>query len=263
MTGEFEHEPLDDLLQQWAEAKSSSQEGLSQLRQRIAIERDRLDTDGIVVSPIQGNSGFWRAVSLIAIGTSLLLLIALGLSWFSQPRNDKELIANAPQFVLPTISNLELANKRILVSELQRIFDRHFAWIVETNGEVHLGVDQDHVQLNDAVPIVVRLAVVCRKTSQTQWKHVWSADVVSRSEQLVELSLASEGDTRLLIWAYALPDGMIAVEGEMRLPGEEAVRPTFSELKKSGDSSKVFTTTLGDTEYQVFQTVELLDGRVI
>ncbi len=263
MTREFEHEPLDDLLRQWAEANRLSQERLDHLQQRIVTQLDTLDTDESVAIVSHDHSRFWRAVSLVAIGTTLLLLVALGWSWYSQPGNDEEPLAQAPQYVLPAISSAELANKRILVAELQRVFDRRFAWIVETDGEVHLGVDQGHVHLDDAVPIVVRVAVIRRKTNQTEWEHVWSADVVSHSEQLVELSPASESDTQLLIWTYALPDGMIAVDGELRLKVGETIRPTFSELNKSGESGKVFTTKLGDTEYQVFQTVELLDGGVI
>ncbi len=256
---QFEREPLDDVLLEWAQTKRAREQHLEDLRERLVENVDEMEVSRAVD---RDRASVWRTVSIVAVGTSLVLLFALCWSLTGRQSSESNQVATAPIYVLPKISETELAHKRVLVSELERVFDRQFAWIVETDGEVHLGVDQKQVSAEDSVPIVVRVAVMRRKVGQTQWQHVWSADVVSHSEQLVELTPEGKGDSRLSIWAFALPDGMIAVDGEMHLKGEDGIKPVFSDLHKAGDSTSVFTTTLDEIEYQVFQTVALLNGDV-
>jgi hypothetical protein len=64
------------------------------------------------------------------------------------------------------------------------------------------------------------------------------------------------------MWAFALPDGMIALDTEVNLSGAVTVRSSASELQADRELREVLTTQSDGFEYRVFQTAAVLNDRL-
>lgn len=263
MSKKIEHEPLDDLLQTWSHQSQPSEEHLEQLNSKIQTLISESNVDQKIELAPRKHSNVWQVVSYVSIGTSLVLAIALGWILYNHEVPKQKVIVEKQA---PVFTQSELTSKRLLVSELERVFADRFAWVIEADGQVHLGVDEESVGpriQKDSVPIVVRVDVVRRQIGQVEWEPVWSADVVSRSESVVQLSPRKANDPTLVMWTYALPDGLIQIDGELRLDGADPMKSSFSHISEFNDSSMVFTTDSGQVQYEVRQMIALLDEDVI
>ena len=102
-----------------------------------------------------------------------------------------------------------------------------------------------------------------RSSGSSAWQLVWKMDVVSRSEEMIRVNPAADGQSELELWTYALPDGSIAVDSDFSLANAGPLHASSSVLHQNSNPLMVTTLRSGQTEYRVFQAVAVLDGEVI
>ena len=123
---------------------------------------------------------------------------------------------------------------------------------------MQVGVENFVALPNDATPVAVRLMVQRRTVGQAEWEAMWTADVVSRSEEVVRWTADSDPGSSVVVWVYPLPDGMILVVTELNLGESQTVQATSSHLQLDGVPVKVLSAHVDGCEYRVYQTVALL-----
>ncbi len=278
-----QNQELDRVLRQWADNRAPEAETLDRLRQQVTASLDQekfLDLQPLL--DVDANRPTTRRAVWAAMATAAMVLIALAYLWFV-PRDVDPLIGNPGSLAIDdnspqrprspssaTLGRQQLEGQARLLAEMERMFDKQLLWVAETDGQVRLGLQADanvvDSELTNGRPVAVavRLVVVRRRDSETDWTTVWQADLVSRDQQVIQLAPAdgSHGP-KLLVWAYALPDGMIAVDSELALEGPVTMLAKFSGVHQAGVPIKVHSTKRDDVEYEVFQTVELLNDKLI
>lgn len=309
MSNRISNEPLDDILQQWADERTASPEQLDNLQDRIvlALVADEAatskSTPAVIydsVRPRHGSSithpelsatcrsrsvGTKRAsVTGFLVGVTLSALVTF--VWFAQSagiEQSPDSFAGGSQTELPDYAQLndeQLRRRTVLLSEMKELFGDQLTWLAETNERIEVGLsDRQDVSVlsalgNDEVPLAVRVVVERRATTGNGWEVAWSVDVVSKSEEVVDLVPATDDGTSMRLWAYAMPDGMFAVDSELSFPSDEAssaaslpgraktFHAAFSNVQEDRQPSEEFWTSAGGVEYRVLQTVAVLNKKV-
>ena len=104
--------------------------------------------------------------------------------------------------------------------------------------------------------LAVRIVVLSRRAGNAAWTPVWQSDVVTRDEQVVDVAAGPDGTGRLRLWTHPLPDGAIAVDGELALAAADTpVAASFSGVQRPGEPQRVTGRRTDDVEWQVIQTV--------
>ena len=294
-------DPLDNMLQQWADERAASSEYLDNLQDRIvsaihanssAVERTVAEPTAFAKSPTKQLAYQRRPVSLRRaslvgrlIGATLLALIAF--LWSAQLIDigvGRLQIADAMQPEFPDYAQLDdgqLDDRMIVLSEMRDVFGNQLNWLAETDSRIEVGLSGDHrltteamLSRNDIVEIAVRVVVEERTSSESEWRRTWSADVISQNEEVVELEAKHDDRAAMTMWAYVLPDGMVAIDselsfssdhagGETTLPGKgETFHAAFSNVQKDRQPSEELLTGEGGVEYRVLHTVAVLNKKV-
>ena len=163
---------------------------------------------------------------------------------------------------------------------MKELFGEQLTWLAETDERIEVGLsDRQNASVlatlkNDDVPLAVRVVVEKRAAAGNDWEIAWAVDVVSKSEEVVDLASATDDGTSMRLWAYAMPDGMFAVDselsfssgeggGETTLPGRaETFHAAFSNVQKDRQPSEELLTGADGVEYRVLQTVAVLNKKV-
>jgi hypothetical protein len=273
---------LNELLRKWSESHASSPSDQERLRVRVAAALRGQETrprDGSLCphtsSPASGPLSSKTAWLVFAAAASVLIAVALW-SWSSVQRNTGEFASgpapagsSRPDTPPPDVARLaksQLREKRTLLEESQRLFAGRVGWIAETGDRVQIDVVPDG---GPAVPtgqwLAVRL-VVTRHNSDGTECPVWSLDLISSSQQVVQLAGDSPDGADVTLWNYTLPDGMIAVDARLDVPdADPAVRlqASYTGLQESGVPNALHSWTAGGAEYEVYQTVTAMEGHVL
>ena len=85
-------------------------------------------------------------------------------------------------------------------------------------------------------------------------------DVLSRSEELVEVAPSQTSADHLLVWAYRLPDGNVAVDANLRLADSPAAGVDLTSVLTPGRAVQVLSTKTPDAEFRVFQAASPLSS---
>ena len=88
-------------------------------------------------------------------------------------------------------------------------------------------------------------------------------DVMSRSEELVHVVPQNGGESELTLWTYRLPDGAIIVDSIVNVAGSVPFQAEASGLHQDDKPMQVATVHLKDADYRIFQTVAVLNRKVI
>jgi hypothetical protein len=163
---------------------------------------------------------------------------------------------------------------------MKELFGDQLTWLAETDERIEVGLsDRQNASVpsalaSDEVPLAVRVVVEKRAAAGNDWEIAWAVDVVSKSEEVVDLASATDDGTSMRLWAYAMPDGMFAVDselsfssgeggGETTLPGSpETFHATFSNVQEDRQPSEELLTGADGVEYRVLQTVAVLNKKV-
>jgi hypothetical protein len=200
------------------------------------------------------------------IAASLLAIALPGL--FS--RNDREIVI--PQLPLESgetpaaITTEQMARQAKVFAELERLFGSQLSWIAETDGTIEIGVEPIATSVArgvESTPIAIRITVMRKTVHEREWTAIWTVDLVSRSERLVQLRPDSGDSPSLFVWAYLLPDGKIACDSELSLGGTDGLHAMASELLAAGAVTEIAVPQRNDVEYRIFKTVALSHDEVI
>lgn len=309
MSTRISNEPLDNMLRHWAGERAANSQQLDNLQDRIvmALVADEATTSNSTPAEMDdskqlrnGSSithpefpatirsrsvGTKRAsVTGFLVGVTLSALVAF--VWFAQSagiEQSPDSLAGGSQAELPDYAQLndeQLRRRTVLLSEMKELFGEQLTWLAETDSRIEVGLsDRQNVSVpsvleNDEVPLAVRVVVERRAAAGSDWEIAWAVDVVSKSEEVVDLAPATDDGTSMRLWAYAMPDGMFAVDSELSFSSDEASGVTslpgrtetfhaaFSNVQEDRQPSEEFWTSAGGVEYRVLQTVAVLNKKV-
>jgi hypothetical protein len=149
----------------------------------------------------------------------------------------------------------QLAEKATLVAGMEDTFGDGLAWIAEHDRRVDVGLVPESLRRSgDAVAL--RIVVLSRRVGETGWTPVWQSDVITREEQLVDVPAGPQGTGRLRLWTHPLPDGAIAVDGELALTDAPLpLRASYGGVQRPGEPRRVTGNRADGVEWQVIQTV--------
>ncbi|MGZ0165361.1 MAG: hypothetical protein ACKVII_15665 [Planctomycetales bacterium] len=293
-------DPLDNLLQDWAEERTVSSEHLDKLQDRIvkAIGDENLSSDRTVATsrrqfatsavsrpepPYTRRPISLRRVSLVSRLVGVTLLALLAFIWSAQladyghgsHRQAGDKRAEIPDYA--RLSESQLRERMIVLSEMKGLFGKQLNWLAETDSRFEVGLrdgssaGDGSLSSGDALEIAVRVIVEERSSSRDEWRRAWSVDVISQSEEVVELAAKDDDQSTMTMWAYVLPDGMVAIDSELSFSENsksdttEKVAPfraAFSSVQKDRQSSEELLNGANGVEYRVFQTVAVLNKKV-
>ena len=284
-------DPLDTLLHQWADERTADSEHLDNLQQRIVstLGEDDFSSACSVVSRSEHSPTFssqpvgTRRASLAGflVGVTLTALVAL--IWVTQQTGQEApqpQLADDIQQAMPEHAQLnddQLRDRRVLLSEMKDVFGDQLNWLAETDSRFEVGLSDGRpsngssLSHSDVLEIAVRVVVEERSSSDGTWQRAWAADVVSQNEQVVRLAAKNDDRTTMTMWAYVLPDGMVAIDSELDFSGGSMATPAaeaaqfqarFSNVQKDRQPSEELLTGANGVEYRVFQTVAVLNKKV-
>lgn len=251
---------LDDLLRQWANGRSASEEQTRQLGDRITDSLGEetfrvLDELAVERSRAIRSRNVMAGISAVA---ALILIAVIGSSFLSRPPPPSEI---TPEFAW--LTDQQIQQKRMLWADFDQTFDQRLTWIAETSDHVEFGLAEvDSPAPANSRPVAVRIVVARRSADGGSWQPVWAVDVVARSEQVVRLPRQSKNSADLTMWAYVLPDGNVALDTTLEVGNHKLYPAGSSSMQQDRKPTRVFTQEIDGVEYQIFQTVALLDGSV-
>lgn len=243
------YENLDELLHNWAQRHEPSPDRLSRLRERFTVAASM--SPAMVETNRRPAKAVWRQpVPLISLLVALSILVAL-LVW---PRSKN---VQAPRPTATNLGEIPQTHLQALTAEMDNLFDHRLAWVAETNRDVSLGLEDSPSHATSGQYIAVRVVVMHRGTHEPQWQPVWTSDVVSRSEELIQVSSASDG-AKLRLWTHLLPDGAMSVDTELVLGGPGSTPWISTSIQQPEVPSKMLSIRQGQDEFEVWQTATVL-----
>ncbi len=251
---------LDRVLKEWGERNQPDVETLARLEVKIRepIPHEKLDMDTVVEESIRA-SGWPRWIAMAA-GLSILLVGTL--LWNFHRDSDSPYAATgngAAEFA--RISTEQAAAGRVLLEELDALFDGQLRWVRLDAKEMHLEMEETFVPHDSSrIRLVVRTVIVERKIGQTEWKSIWSSDVLTRTEEYVKIEAGTESAGELELWVHPLPDGRFVMDSEIEWSAARLLRPYDAQVFTAGQPQQVLVHTMADREYRIYQSVEPLEN---
>jgi hypothetical protein len=194
--------------------------------------------------------------ALGACAAVLILVIGVGYFFRTTPQESGAILAG-----LARPSAAQMGAFQRLFSETTRLFPKQLRWIVQSNGDIGLGIESDrNVQVADTPAMLVRLMLVTRAAGAKTWKPAWTTDIVMRGEDWVDIQPNRTGLDRLTLWVYPLENGKVAVDTSVAIDQPLRVSARLDTVVALGEPTEVTTTRRGGNEYKLLQTVEPLDG---
>jgi hypothetical protein len=256
---------LDEVLEQWTQRHAPAASELERLTQQISAalaEGKPLAAPGETQARPRAGARARMAGALALTGTLAAGLLLTYLVATAPRRRG----AKAPKDVPPTpfamarFQQGQLAGKARLLAEAQRLFGGQLAWLAEADSQVQMGLTDDGPVSGPAV--AVRLVLLRRHDPTQPWTCAWSTDVIARAQEVVQWANPPDGPSRLSLWAYVLPDGLIAIDTAFELPGRAAVWSAASGLQAEGVPTLAHAVHDQGIEYQMLQTVAVVNEKV-
>jgi hypothetical protein len=264
MNDSSKREELDDLLHGWSERHQTPRDQQA-LEQRIVeawSQEQNTVRNAVPASPAIGSGRPLRhGLVWFALGVAATVLVAVFV--FPWLRTEPPVVIAPPGPPADAwIAASQQAEKLVLLEELQLLFENRLAWIAETPEGLQLEV-RDHGTAGDraAATLAVRVVVAKRTEDGSQWTPIWTTDLIVPEEQTVRFSPDSkqgDGESQLSLWAYRVDENVIAVDSDLSLQ-PLAHHSTHSGAQISGVPTPVTSFRRDGSEYQVFQTVAILD----
>ncbi|MBI1311018.1 hypothetical protein GC176_06895 [bacterium] len=266
MNSRHDDDRLDELLSDWA-GQSVFSERLEILQQRIllsAAEARSVDSNDVKTAsqPVR-EPGRWSAGFAVGVAATLLVSLCVFLAVEQRQLSIVATTDVPPEFTW--LRGEQLQSKTLLLSELESLFDGQLVWLAESGDRVELGLDESAARIGhpgEANPLAIRVVVVRRERGRADWQVAWAMDVTSPAEEQVRVTPRDANGDELRLWAYELPDGLIAVDCDVQLGGDHAFRSATTTLCKDGQPQEVAAVSQNGVEYRVFQTVARLDREV-
>ncbi len=92
---------------------------------------------------------------------------------------------------------------------------------------------------------------------QEKWQLIWDADVITHSEEYIELPDPARDEARLSLWTMLLDNDVVAMDSVLNLKLPQPISSTFSNMQRTGKPVRIMTLKTNEAEYQVLQTVQV------
>ncbi|MCE9551848.1 MAG: hypothetical protein K8T91_00510 [Planctomycetes bacterium] len=256
-----QNDPLDSLLNAWAQGRAAHEPELRDLKSRIGHTLTNEQFLGDAVG-VHRSTHRLRGRFIIGFcgGLAASALVVFGLLRWASPRVEHAEVPNLAALQKPPSAALLQSQELVDKSRLLHAVDTEFAggleWLAEGGEDVSLAVGRPEVA-SQRVGLAMRMVLVRRRYHESDWTRVWSTDVVTYSEQVVD---SLPGTTSAAVWACVLPDGLISLDCDLSLESPLSARVRFSGLLKSGIPRQVFSIETTDEEYRLYQTVARLSN---
>jgi hypothetical protein len=294
---------LDNMLYHWADERAAGSSHIDNLQDRISLaikegnarpgkpeqgESPKEVPEVRMSRPGQEPTVMLRPVwplraKLVNRLVEVTLLAAVAFVWTTHfldgGRRQLELVA-VEHVEIPEYAHLTddvIRDRAIVLSEMKDVFGDQLNWLAETESRFEVGLSDGRLSngsshsRSDALEIAVRVVVEERSSPDNAWQRTWAADVISKNEEVVEFAAKNDDRTTMTMWAYVLPDGMVAIDSELDFSGGSQATPAadaaqfravFSNVQKDRQPSEELLTGANGVEYRVFQTVAVLNKKV-
>lgn len=253
---------LDEALRDWSQQRALNEAGVDRLmagiQQRVADEVTMVTRDAVVVTHLatsseraDGRFNKWGAFAAVAC-VFLLLGVAVG----------RRISRTDGEARIEVASTTEAS--ALLLKEMDRLFEGRWTCLGEVNGQTFVeATDRVDSDVESRPRVAVNLVAVERCGSESTWRVVWKATVVTRSQEWVRVPERVAGGDSVAVWVYALPDGAVMVESELALRGERGIEVSTGKLfpKSPLDRHRVvelWTERRGDRELRVLEATQLV-----
>lgn len=236
---------LDARLREWRRRRDAAADAAGRASRIAAAVRT---ADVAASHPVVAGPDRWgERTGWFAAGLAVAAAVACVAWW--RGRDDEG--ANWPPSV--RFAAADIAARAEVLAGMEQTFAGRLAWVAEHDQTVAVGLADGAVA---AAPVAVRIVVLTRRGAAARWEPAWQADVVVRDEQVVDVAAGAHGEGRLKLWAHCLPDGAIAVDGELTLASHAVpLRASYGGVQKAGLPCRVTGDRAADVEWQVIQTV--------
>jgi hypothetical protein len=236
----------DSAVRQWSQGKTFHQDEL----RRLSAEICRRARDEAAPFQLQSRSRF-RLASISALALSVAAAAVLAFV-FLRPvpgNSDADLLQAA---------TLPIERMRVLARESGRLFDQRVAWLAETNQDLLLGLDETaNSPDRNRQQISVRVVVFHRDSRSQAWQPVFTTNVVTREEEVIQMQNTAGGPS-LRLWTHILPDQSVAVDTDLAMGGKTAPHWSTTSVVSEGPSA-VLKAADGPGEYQVWQSAAIME----
>ena len=255
-----EKDQLKTVLKDWSVHQAPTAERMEQLTTQItrAVHQEPSPARGterarFILLPV------WGRFAYAALGAAAAVVLLLGIFRFDlrgTAGSEGDVFAADGNGLTDKVAQEKLT----LFREVNAMFGQRVRGVVEAGNNMMIDVagDRTEAQLNAAPIIVVQMKMVTRQAGSTKWTPVWSTDIITRGEELVEKSSDSKDGNKMLVWAYPLEDGTIAVDSTLDMIAPLKVKWTGSSVLTPGKSVRVQSATAGSQEYQILQSARVL-----
>lgn len=238
---------IDARLREWRRRRDVAADAAGRVSRIAAAVRA---ADVAASHPVVAGPDRWRErTGWFAAGLAAAAMVAC-VAWRNGASDEG---ANWPPSV--RFAAADIAARAEVLAGMEQTFAGRLAWVAEHDQTVAVGLADRAVA---AAPVAVRIVVLTRRGAAARWEPAWQTDVVVRDEQVVDVAAGAHGDGRLKLWAHCLPDGAIAVDGELTLASHAVpLRAAYGGVQKAGLPCRVTGDRAADVdvEWQVIQTV--------
>ena len=251
-------EIVDKLIKQWAERRAPDAVQEQALEDRIVAEVRRMHRLRLSAVPARAFPSLlasrltWAVLgAVVALGAGAIFIHVRtpGIP----PPNGSEL-AGMSQAGARTVQRL--------FEETNRLFDDQLRWVTQSDGgnlELGLAVAGERAAAGRQ-PVAVRVTIVSRPSNRDAWKRVWQADVLTWTEEAVELKPDLASGNKLALWVFPVGNGNMALDSRFDMKMPLQISSQASAIVREGQPLKTLTVREGEAEYCVFQTVKRLFG---
>ena len=247
---------LDRKLKEWAARNRPAEAALAELEAKIrgTLAAEPPPKYWREAAVFRGTSPRW-----LAVAAALALLLG-GVRHFAQRRSAELQAANGNgSAALADFTVEQLAARRDILDEMESLFAGQVRWVRLDADGLRLGLAQ---QASAAEPraqrLAVRTVVVAREPDQKNWRTVWSSDVLTRTEEYVEIAPEPGAAGGRVMWVHRLPDGRYVVDAEIAWPEARLPRAYETRVLSVGKPERILTQTAEGHEYRVYQSIEPL-----
>ncbi len=251
------NDKLTNILQEWAAKKMVPQEHLNKLASHIGLELSRVKYK----SPVMVEIPFWVKLSYAGLGAAVGMLVCMFFISTLIIKQPSTCDAKLPS-KMALITDNQVGAGRQLFGEMDQLFADRLRWVVQSGGDIGLGVESINGGVDkDAKPMIVRFVVVSKKHGETGWNPVWDLDILLRGEEVVEVMPNHNVDNKIALWVYPLNDGRIIVDTSLSLDLLVRLSSRADIVAREGEPNEIASLCDDKIEYRVFQTVRLLDNK--
>jgi hypothetical protein len=253
---------LNKLLQGWVERQKPDETKLRLLTENICqeVRRSERESSRKIFKP-KGIPFFWLRVSYASLGVvaACLLMIILQKQLFVPVSVAHEPAMEPGQLTkMAAISKKDIGNNLKVLREVNNVFPKDLRWVQTSSAEMNLGIVSQPGEGKISSDCVMVRLVIFKREAREMWQKIWTTEVTAALEEFVQVPLDGKSDNSISFWAHLLPDGLIAIESDIRLKLPVELSTSFSGVLKPGIPQKVLSLNTGDVEYCIFEAASYI-----